>query len=116
MPPLKLKNFYKSQDIIFIPSRFDVSPTVLMEALLLGKPVIISNRVGWVSDYIKFGLSGLIISPTSSGKVIYNTFSDIITNRDKYITRFNKLQSKIISKHNINVVFKEYYNIFKKLS
>ncbi len=116
MSPEKLKDFYSTQDIIIIPSRFDVSPTVLMEAILSGKPVIISNNVGWISDYNKFNLNKLIINSNSSGKVIYNTINELISNKDKYIKLFTKMQQKIIIKHDTEVVFKQYYNIFKKIS
>lgn len=115
MSPEKLKSFYKSQDIILIPSRFDVSPTVLMEASSLGKPTIISNQVGWVSDFRTFNLNKLVIKPSDSGKNIYKTINILIKDKAMYINKFKKLQRKIISKHNTNVVFKEYYKIFKKI-
>ncbi len=113
MSPDKLLTFYSKQDIILIPSRFDVSPTVLMEALSCGKPVIISSSVGWISDYHKFKLDKLIINPQTSGENIYNSINELISNKTTYINKFNKLQKKIINKHNTKEVFKEYYNIFK---
>lgn len=116
MPQEKLINFYKSQDVIIIPSRFDVSPTVLMEAISCGKPVIISSNVGWKSDYIKFGLSKLIISPSASGKTINDTIDELLKNKNKYILGFEKLQKKIINEHNKKIVFGKYYNIFQRLS
>lgn len=115
MNPEKLKNYYSKEDIIIIPSRFDVSPTVLMESILKGKPVIISSNVGWVSDYRKLNLDKLIIKPNSSGKIIYGTINELLSNKEKYIKLFTKMQQKIIIKHNTKVVFNQYYNIFKKL-
>lgn len=46
-----LKLFYRSVDALVLPSHFDVSPTVVMEALSEGKPTLISPQVGWVSEY-----------------------------------------------------------------
>lgn len=116
MSPEKLREFYDSQDIIIIPSRFDVSPTVLMEAISCGKPVIISSNVGWVSDYKKFNLDKLIISPIDSGENIFNTIKELTDNKEIYINRFKKMQRKIISKNNTKKVFEIYNNVFKELS
>ena len=116
MSPEKLKGFYKSQDIIMIPSRFDVSPTVLMESIAEGKPIIISKNVGWISDYNKFNLNKLIIDPRASGEVIYNTIKELTENSKSYIQKFEKLQKKIINKNNVKEVFEEYRKIFINLS
>lgn len=115
MPEDKLKDFYKSEDIIMIPSRFDVSPNVLMEAFSCGKPVIISSNVGWVSDYIKFNLKKLVISPYASGKNIYCIIEELKKNNISYTNKFNKMQEKIIINNNTQKVFMKYHNIFKKL-
>jgi len=115
MSPKDLKYFYKSQDIVLIPSRFDVSPTVLMEGLLLGKPVIISNKVGWVSDYKKFGISDLIFNFTDSGEKIFKKIEKLISSKDKYIIKFNLMQKKIITEHSNEKVFSEYYKLFKSI-
>jgi glycosyltransferase involved in cell wall biosynthesis len=115
MIPDKLKNFYLSQDLIIIPSRFDVSPMVLIEALSCGKPTIISNKTGWGSHYKKFGLEKMIISPNASGEKIFNTIDLLIKNNDKYITKFQKLQKKLIIDHDPKLVFKKYYQTFNNL-
>lgn len=115
MQPVELKKFYDKQDIVIIPSRFDVSPTVLMEALLQGKPVLISNNVGWVSDFKKFNLKNLIFDYRASGENIYKKIEILLDNNQKYIKEFKKFQNKIINKHNTENVFTEYYKLFKKI-
>lgn len=115
MPPDKLRNFYKSQDIIMIPSRFDVSPTVLMEAIACGKPIIISKNVGWISDFHKFNLDKLVIDPRSSGEDIYNVIKELLKNKEVYIKKFEKLQEKINKKNNVKKVFEAYYKVFKNI-
>lgn len=115
MPSKKLLGFYKTQDIIMIPSRFDVSPTVLMEAVLQGKPVLISTMVGWVSDYKTYKLDSLIIDPEASGESIATVLQDLIDNKDTYLLRFKELQQKIIKDHNLLTVYTHYYKLFKKV-
>ncbi len=116
MDPEKLNSFYLDQDIIIIPSRFDVSPTVLMEATLLGKPVIISNKVGWVSDYTKLDLNDMILNSGDSGQKIFESIKKLINKKSKYLPKFNLLQKKILKIHNSEIVFDEYYKIFKTLN
>jgi len=115
MLPDSLPHFFEKQDITIIPSNFDVSPTVLMESLLAGTPAIISDRVGWVSDYHTFGLSDMIIRPTASGRTIAETIDRLVQHKDTYIPRFQKLQQKILKDHNPANVFPQYYQIFKRL-
>jgi glycosyltransferase involved in cell wall biosynthesis len=113
MSPKELKNFYKDQDIVLIPSRFDVSPTVLMEALLLGKPVVISNKVGWVTDYKKFEIHELVFNFTDSGEKIFKKIEKLLSSKDKYLPQFTLLQNKIINEHSNKKVFDQYYKLFK---
>lgn len=115
MLPDKLHHFFEKQDVTVIPSNFDVSPTVLMESLLAGTPAVISNKVGWVSDYHAFGLSDMIIPPTASGQKIVETIEKLIQDKTIYIPRFQKLQQKIHKDHNPKNVFPLYYQIFKHM-
>src|SRR3989338_71757 len=49
-----LREFYGSVDMMILPSHFDVSPTVVMEAVSVGIPTLISPNVGWVREDIEF--------------------------------------------------------------
>ncbi|WKZ28888.1 MAG: glycosyltransferase family 4 protein [Patescibacteria group bacterium] len=68
MPPLPqeaLPGFYRSCDLMVLPSRFDVSPTVVMEAALQGRGTVISDRVGWVETYERLGMEDWIVRDPS---------------------------------------------------
>lgn len=65
-----LKAFYRTLDVLILPSHFDVSPTVVMEAALLGKPTLIAPTVGWVSEYQACGLDHWIIDFSDPEQVI----------------------------------------------
>ncbi len=112
----KLRAFYLKCDIVLIPSQFDVSPTVLMESIFLGVPVVISDLVGWVSYYKKLGLQSLVISPDASGQKIFNTLNQLFINPDRYIKKFTKLQKMILQKHSPGEIFPKYEKIFINLS
>lgn len=55
MSPAKLRQFYTSMDIMILPSLFDFSPSVVMEAALSGTMTAISPNVGWVDYYRQHG-------------------------------------------------------------
>ncbi len=56
MLPRLLKKFYHDMDLLVLPSRFDVSPTVVIEAALQNRGTIISPEVGLADDYKMFGM------------------------------------------------------------
>lgn len=65
VPPMKradLAKFFRRMDLLILPSHFDVSPTVVMEAAGAGKPTLISPTVGWVSEYRLCDLQSWIVS------------------------------------------------------
>lgn len=70
MAPDELRNFYDSVDLMVLPSHFDVSPTVVMEAALQGKGTLISPTVGWVSEYKEAGMADWVIDFTDPKRVI----------------------------------------------
>jgi len=65
-----LAEFYAAMDMLILPSRFDVSPTVVMEAALAGKGTLISPQVGWVSEYLECGMKDWIIDFKDPKKVV----------------------------------------------
>jgi len=116
MLPNKLHAFYDSIDIGIVLSRFETASMVLMEAILSGKPVVISDSIGWVSDYKQFGLDDFVVRPAASGKVLVETLTHLIQERHTYLPRFQKLQKKILREHTPEKVFKAYYKIFTNLA
>ncbi len=92
LPQEALPGFYRSCDLMILPSRFDVSPTVVMEAALQGRGTVISDQVGWVDAYVRLGMEDWIVpDPTPErledavrrclGKPVPKTFSDEIIER-----------------------------------
>lgn len=53
---------YASSDVIVVPSLYDNFPTVCLEALSAGKPVIGSN-VGGIPEIVDDGVNGLLFKP-----------------------------------------------------
>lgn len=61
--PAELADFYRDSKIVVLPSTcFEGFPTVLVEAMLHGKPVICS-RIGGLSEIVEDGVTGLLFEP-----------------------------------------------------
>ncbi|MES2225110.1 MAG: glycosyltransferase family 4 protein [Patescibacteria group bacterium] len=112
----KLAVFYRSCDVLLLPSKFETAGGVVMEAIIQGVPAIISDSVGWVPDYQSLGLHSLIVSPQASGKMLYAAIETLFNNKEAYIKRFASFQSKIIPRHDPKKIFPKYEKIFTSLS
>lgn len=58
-PPMHL-NYFKSSDILFMPSRSEALPIAAIEALSLDLPIIASN-VGGLPEIVKHGENGFLV-------------------------------------------------------
>lgn len=54
--------YYPCFDVFVCPSHAEGGPLVVLEAMLTGKPVV-ATSVGWVSELIRDGKNGLVVSP-----------------------------------------------------
>lgn len=58
VPSDKIPNYYQESDFFLLPSKRDPSPLSCIEALYVGLPLILSNRVGNSNDVLQNGLNG----------------------------------------------------------
>lgn len=105
-----LAHFYAAMDAMILPSRFDVSPTVVMEATLAGKPTLISPNVGWVSEYEGCGMKDWVIDFGDPKKVVARLKKLLDKPRPKTFRNY------IIKKHAPEKVFAKYISLFKQLT
>jgi|GEM_PF-1998598 len=101
--------FCSANDLIIIPSKFDVSPTILLEAIASGTPVAISKSVGFVDDYRRYGADDWIIDFDHNDKAIKQL------KRIKGRAMPVKLTKALMQKHQANKVFVQYLRLFKKI-
>lgn len=111
LPQEELKSFYRQMNILVLPSRFDTSPTVVMEAALLGKPTVISSTVGWVSEYKRFKAGDWIVNFNNPSQAVKKIASLVLNNKNS----FSKFAKHIESKHSPKNVFAEYDKLLRKL-
>lgn len=109
MPNEELVSFYKDADIVILPSLFDVSPTVVMEAAIAGKGTAISPCVGWVSEYKSTGLDHWIVDFKKTEQAI-TQIKRLLNSRTP--TQFKKM---IETLHEPKRIFRSYLTLFKSV-
>lgn len=64
-----LGNAYRSAQALVLPTRFDSMPTVLLEAMACGRPVI-ASPVGDIPELVRPGENGLLVDPASPADLL----------------------------------------------
>jgi glycosyltransferase involved in cell wall biosynthesis len=105
-----ISDFCHAMDMLILPSLFDVSPTVVLEAISTGTPVAVSPNVGYVDDFRKNGAEAWVIDFKNTKKAL---------NRIKKLAMSpmpKALQKEIKSKHEHARVFSAYLGLFDKVT
>ncbi|WP_028235375.1 glycosyltransferase family 4 protein [Pseudobutyrivibrio sp. MD2005] len=81
----KMEEAYEHIDVLVCPSREDPFPVTVTEALMYGKPVIVSEKVGQ-ADYLQDGINGFICQ-SGSVESLSEKMKQVISNKGllKYI-------------------------------
>ncbi|MCC7104104.1 MAG: glycosyltransferase family 4 protein [Chloroflexi bacterium] len=74
-----LPSYYATSDVFALPSSFDNSPNVLLEAMACGVPVVATD-VGGVHRYVSDGVNGLLV-PTRDPDVLAAALERVLTDR-----------------------------------
>lgn len=109
MDQKSLRKFYRKMDIMILPSKFDVSPHVVLEAALEGVPTFISKNVGYAKMFTKNGLKDFIIDFSVTKKALKKI--DSIINK-RYPARFTKVLKET---HNPKTIINKFEKLFKKI-
>lgn len=103
-------DFCRAMDLIILPSLFDVSPTVVLEAVSVKTPIAISGNVGYVHNFKELGAKDWVIDFKDTKKV---------KERIKKILQKplpQTLQNQIKTNHGHEKVFFSYLDLFDKIA
>lgn len=104
-----LKKFYQAMNLLILPSRFDVSPNVVMEAALQNRGTIISKNVGWTDLYKQTGMGAWI----DDFKNPDNTIKRVARLANQAPSK--KLYNYIVKNHNPKKIMGSYVSLFEQL-
>lgn len=65
LPHERIAGHIAAADVLVLPSRDEVFPVTIMEAMSLGKPII-ATAVGGVPEMVRDGIDGLVVPPEDS--------------------------------------------------
>lgn len=106
-----LKKFYLISDIFVLPSLSEGLPTVILEAMYFGVPVIASDIPG-INDY--FSDTAILVPPRDEQEIAYSILSILTDKKDvKELSR--KGREFIDSKFSWDKIAQEYECLFKDL-
>jgi len=64
-PPETVRQYLQNTDVLILPEQYEnMSPLIMIEAMMLGKPVVASN-LGGIPEYIDNGKTGFLVDPYS---------------------------------------------------
>ncbi len=112
MPYQEIPKFNRMMDLMILPSHFDVSPNVVMEAANEGLATLISPYVGWVNEYRRSGCSSLIVDFAKPEAVIKEIKR---LSNPQLRKKIKNMFVNIRKKHDKNKIFAEYLKLFKTL-
>jgi glycosyltransferase involved in cell wall biosynthesis len=112
IPPLDrpgIAAFCRSVDLLLLPSLFDVSPTVVLEAVASDVPIVISTNIGYVHDFSSCGAKSWIVRPEKTEETLETLLK--LSKRKMPVTLGQLLQKK----HDHRKVFSAYLRVFEKV-
>ena len=79
----RLTNLFKEADFFFLPTRNECCAIAFCEANAFGLPVV-SNDTGGVSEVIRSGENGYLLSPADSGDAYARVIADCFRDQPRY--------------------------------
>ena len=108
-----IADFISRMDIFILPSIWEGFPYVLLEAMLLKRPIIATNIFG-VSEIIENGKSGVLVKPRDS-QDIANAIVDLVSNRAKALQIGDNAYKRVITNYTLEKTISKTEKLYRTL-
>jgi glycosyltransferase involved in cell wall biosynthesis len=78
----RLPDVYRAADILVLPSEYEPFGVVVNEAMLCGRPVIVSDRVGAKYDLVREGETGFVY-PCGDIEALAQILREVLPDRER---------------------------------
>ena len=112
VPQNELLNYYLLARIVVIPSLYEGIPTVALEAMAAGKPLIASDIPG-LNELVINGANGLKVSPMDI-QGLACAIDDLLTRKDS-LSSVDSVDELILARHDWPTVANEILNIYREV-
>lgn len=109
LDPQNLANFYAMNDVFALPSRTDCFPSVQIEAMLSGTPVVATNIPG-AREVVRVTGMGKLVAPRDP-RALADGLIEVLNHRDGYV----KSRAEIRQVFNTERTLDKYEQLFKSL-
>lgn len=105
----KKQQFYRSCDIIVVPSRLEPFGIVVLEAMLAHKPLIVSN-LGALPELVKHGNNGYVVqlNPEEFSQAIVT-----LANNKALMSQMSENNRLTVENYNWQKIAQEYFNLYR---
>jgi glycosyltransferase involved in cell wall biosynthesis len=107
-----IKMYYKSADLLILPSLSDCFPMVILEAMASGLPIIASD-IGGISEMVTDNQNGILIEP-GNDKVISDTALHLLSDGNILKKMGEKGKSSVL-KFTWENIYKETEDLYREL-
>jgi len=112
VPQQELLKCYLLTKVVVIPSLYEGVPTVALEAMAAGKPLIVSNIPG-LNELVINGGNGLLVNPTDTQKLAFAI--DTLLTSPNYLNSINNVNEKVLARFDWHVVANDVAKIYREV-
>lgn len=112
-PQLNVADFYKSADVIVLPSRVDPFPLTMLEAGFMKSPFV-GCKVDGIEEFIEHGINGLLCNPGNETD-LSDILIESLTDGYKAKLRAENLYRKVINGFTEEKIIPAYISLYKQI-
>ncbi len=106
---LKIEKEIASATIVVLPSAIEGHPNLILESMMVGTPVVVTNYPG-ASELVKNGINGYLVPLNITSRELANKITDIISDKEKLFNVSENAQ-RFVEKFSIKNQIRKYEQV-----